>query len=261
MIVGRNDDYMQDFVSRLETTITWNNRHLADEVIFVEWNPPADRPLLAPTLTRRFESLRAFVVPEKIHRSLCLNHRVPLLEYHAKNVGVRRARLPWVVATNADVAFGLDTIRTLRSPVLEEGKVWTAQRIDVHWKEGRSEPIRIWDCMRYKRIIPYEKLGTGDFLLASRDTWHNARGYDESLVKHRIGCDRRGTAQMTAKGLQVDRAGTVMHLAHPTSCTEKIQEHHGEYAPLDGLPYRNGDDWGLGRCRETEIGERTWRLE
>ncbi len=32
------------------------------------------------------------------------------MEYHAKNVGIRRAKSDWIIATNADVAIGLDTI-------------------------------------------------------------------------------------------------------------------------------------------------------
>jgi len=45
VVVGRNDDYMSDFAHRLRATIAWNTKYLADEVIFIEWNPPADRDL------------------------------------------------------------------------------------------------------------------------------------------------------------------------------------------------------------------------
>jgi hypothetical protein len=81
------------------------------------------------------------------------------------------------------------------------------------------------------------------------------------MVKHRIGCDVRGTAQMEALGGSIKRAGTVLHLAHPTSCTENIQPHHGEMATPEGVPYRNTDDWGLGNTREVEIAERVWELK
>src|SRR5712691_9790251 len=54
VLVGRNDDYMSDFVHRLRATIAWNAKYLVDEVVFVEWNPPADRELLSFELTRRF---------------------------------------------------------------------------------------------------------------------------------------------------------------------------------------------------------------
>src|SRR5881394_2331675 len=57
VIVGRNDDYMPDFAQRLHATVAWNIRHLVNEVIFVEWNPPADRPLLASRLTSEFPAV------------------------------------------------------------------------------------------------------------------------------------------------------------------------------------------------------------
>ncbi|HXM36609.1 MAG TPA: hypothetical protein VN920_15550, partial [Pyrinomonadaceae bacterium] len=97
VVVGRNDDYMPDFLERLRATIGWNSRYLAQETIFVEWNPPADRELLSPGLAKRFDSLRAYVVSPEIHLALCENSSVPLLEFHAKNVGIRRANSEWVV--------------------------------------------------------------------------------------------------------------------------------------------------------------------
>jgi len=36
VVVGRNDDYMSDFVHRLRTTIAWNIKYLANEVVL--WN-------------------------------------------------------------------------------------------------------------------------------------------------------------------------------------------------------------------------------
>jgi hypothetical protein len=66
---------------------------------------------------------------------------------------------------------------------------------------------------------------------------------------------------MVAHGGTIRRVGTVLHLAHPTSCTENIQPHHGEHATPEGVPYQNPDDWGLGSLSEVEIAERIWRLE
>jgi hypothetical protein len=261
VMVGRNDDYMPDFAQRLHATITWNVRHLADEIIFVEWNPPADRELLAVNLTREFACLRAYVVPPTTHQAICQNAHLPLLEYHAKNVGIRRARSPWIIATNADVALGISAIRKIRRMPLDKDVAWTAQRIDIPWTERSSGPIGLKQFMFYRRISPYDKLGTGDFLMASRDLWERAGGYDESLTKHRIGCDIRGTAQLLAHGATIRRVGSVLHLAHPTSCSEGVKPHHGEHASLEGVPYQNGSAWGLGGFKEIPIGERIWQLE
>src|SRR5882762_635687 len=71
VVVGRNDDYMSDFKQRLQATIAWNAKYLVDEVVFVEWNPPAERELLSLSLTRRFDFLRAYVVTPAVHSLIC----------------------------------------------------------------------------------------------------------------------------------------------------------------------------------------------
>lgn len=261
VVVGRNDDYMSDFRERLFATIEWNIRYLVNEVVFVEWNPPPDRQLLAYELTKRFDCLRAYVVPPEVHQRICQNQNIKLLEYHAKNVGIRRAESPWIMTTNADAAVGLDTVNTLLNSDLDPKVVWTAERIDIPWRENSQRNIGLVGSLRYRRVIPYHELGTGEFCLAGRELWHDIRGYDELMVKHRIGCDVRGTAQMLAHGATIRKTGTVLHLTHPTSCTENIQPHHGVRATVEGVPYHNPDDWGLGNCREVELAERVWRLE
>lgn len=261
VVVARNDDYMSDFADRLRATIDWNVRYLVDEIVLVEWNPPADRELLAYDLTRRFSCLRAYVVPPETHAALCQNEHVKLLEYHAKNVGIRRASYPWIIATNADAAFGFDLVNRILTTELSPDVAWTAERIDIPWREGKQTSIGVGSALRYLRAIPYHELGTGEFILASSELWQRIRGYDEQMVRHRIGCDVRGTAQMRSVGATIRKAGIMLHLAHPTSCTEKLQPHHGELATLEGIPYQNDDDWGLGQCREVKLAERVWELK
>jgi hypothetical protein len=261
VVVGRNDDYMSDFALRLRATIAWNMKYLADEVIFVEWNPPPDRELLSIDLAKKFKCLRAYVVPPELHQAICENPKVALLEFHAKNVGIRRAKSDWIVATNADAAFGPDLVNRILGAGLSTDIVFSAQRFDIRWREGRETEISKFDCVRYRRVIPYHPLGTGEFGFASKQMWERARGYDESLVRHRIGVDKRGVAQLIAKGARSERAGIVFHLAHPTSCTEAVQEHHGEWATLESVPYANPPNWGLMDFEETEIAERVWLLK
>lgn len=261
VVVGRNDDYMSDFRQRLHATVAWNVKHLVNEVVFVEWNPPADRELLSMDLAKRFAGLRAYVVAPEIHQALCENSNVPLLEFHAKNVGIRRAKSDWVVTTNADAAFGPDIVNRILETDLSEDVVFSAQRVDISWREGRETQIGALDCLRYRRVIPYHPLGTGEFGFASKQMWERARGYDESLVRHRIGVDKRGVAQLIAHGARSENAGTVFHLAHPTSCTEGVQDHHGDWASWEDVPYENDQNWGLANRLETKIAERVWLLK
>jgi hypothetical protein len=261
VVVGRNDDYMSDFAERLYATLEWNIRYLVNEVVFVEWNPPGDRELLAYGLAKHFKCLRAYVVPAEVHQRICENENVKLLEYHAKNVGVRRAEATWIMSTNADAAVGLDTVSTLLGGNLDPAVIWTAERFDIPWREDRQKKIGLFDSLRFRRLIPYEALGTGEFVLASRELWHRTRGYDEAMVRHRIGCDVRGTSQMVAHGAQIAFSGSVLHLTHPSSCTESVLPHHGEAATIEGIPYHNPSTRGLGDSREIQLADRVWRLE
>jgi len=260
VMVGRNDDYMPDFALRLRATLAWNIRHLVTEPIFIEWNPPPGRELLAVGLVQEFPTLRVYVVPKEIHDEVCHNPRLPLMEYHAKNIGIRRSTADWVMATNADVAISPETILACRNLDESEECALTAERIDIDWKEWRESGIGLTDCLRFRRMIPYSPFGTGDFLMARRAVWEKIRGYDENLLRHRIGCDARGAAQMVAHNARLRKIGRILHLAHPTSCTEGVQPHHGEAAPMNDLPYVNGPDWGQGNRKQIQIGERIWQL-
>jgi hypothetical protein len=252
---------MSDFATRLIATLEWNIRYLISEVVFVEWNPPPDRELLSVELTRRFDCLRAYVVPPQVHAEICENKHVPLLEYHAKNVGIRRAQSPWIMTTNADAAIGLDTVNRILDAELKPEIAWTAERVDIAWHEDVQQHLNLLGSLRYNRFIPYQQLGTGEFMLANRELWQRTRGYDEALVRHRIGCDARGAAQMLATGAKINFAGSVLHLAHPTSATEGATPHQGEMATVDGVPYQNPATWGMGDYREVQLADHIWRLE
>ena len=262
VVVGRNDDYMPDFAERLRLVLEWNTRKCISEPIFIEWNPPIDRPLLAHQLVNLFPTLKVFVVPYRLHVKVCTSKNLPLMEYHAKNVGIRRAESDWVIATNADIAFSPNTLLSLANLKNNYQLALTAERVDIAWQEWRSHQIGIHDCLSYRKIIPSSLYGTGDFLLASRHLWSKTRGYDENLLSHRIGCDVRGAAQMLYHGAKLESIGQVMHLSHPTSCTEgPLRPHHGERATMDNLPYLNNDSWGFGDCKQIQIGERIWQLD
>jgi len=266
VVVGRNDDYMPDFYSRLRSTLAWNVKNLVSEPIFVEWNPPSNRNLLAFQLAKDIPSLKAFVVSNTIHNHICENKNLALMEYHAKNVGIKRAVSKWIIASNADIALSPGLISSCRNLVAsphcaEQNIALIAERVDIDWAIGRNMSIRLTDCIKFKKIISKSVYGTGDFLMALRPLWHKIRGYDETLSKHRIGCDVRGAAQMIAHGANTQILGQVLHLAHPTSCTEDgVQPHHGELATVHGVPYENGYDWGLANYCDKMIGERVWLI-
>ena len=121
---ARNDDHggnplyrMQLFVNGL---IAQCDRHrLPAELVLVEWNPPADRPRLAEVLewpeSEGWCDVRIVEVPHELHMRLEHADRLPLFQMIGKNVGIRRARGRFVLATNIDILFSDDLVAVSRA--------------------------------------------------------------------------------------------------------------------------------------------------
>lgn len=261
VVVGRNDNYQGDFRARLEATLSWNLSYIVGEAIYVEWNPLPGQPSDAEWLVKRFPSLRVYVVPPEIHERCCSNPNMPMMEYFAKNVGIRRARTPWICVMNADVAFGPEVINRLHR--LKVDSLYGTNRVDLQW-EGEKLSMRLFANRRlYSGLHRMNKEHNyiGDFLLAHRDAWRQAGGYDESLTDKRAGCDRRGLAQLYHYGITPHYMGVNYHLDHAEAMRYGRAAHHGDaFEYRDNLPYRNDAAWGLADAIESPIGERVWLL-
>jgi hypothetical protein len=263
VFAGRNDDFVADNEARVRAVVEWNSRVIADEVIFVEWNPLTDRPLLSPQLTRDYPSLRCYVVPRELHERVSTNPRMPVMEYHAKNVGIRRARSEFICATNSDILWD-ENVRRMRR-LLDERLVFRTRRVELRWdgspptqKYLRDPTNRIEYRHGWRQVLDY---GCGDFTLAHRSLWHRARGYDESMTDKRISCDGRGLAQLIALGGKPVQMGFHYHLFHATTSSASGNISHGQvFDYAANLPYHNPASWGFGDCAEEPVAERVWRL-
>src|SRR5215467_1007233 len=122
VVTARNDDHGGSLLRRMQTFVNcWigqAKRHgLRSELIVVEWNPPSDRPLLRDALswpadlglcTVRF----AEVLPE-LHQRYRHAEVLPVYQMIAKNVGIRRARAPFVLVTNIDILLSDELVSYL----------------------------------------------------------------------------------------------------------------------------------------------------
>jgi hypothetical protein len=263
VLCGRNDNYTPDFKERIDACLDWAFANGLTEAIWVEWNPPEGVPLFAEHLTTRFPRLRAYVVPKQFHEEICENPAFGLMEYHAKNVGIRRANTDWICCTNSDIIWGPDVFPWFS--LLRKNVVYQTQRVDFRWAGEAVTPTLLEDqsrlLKRYRTdYIPIE--GPGDFTLAHRTHWFRATGYDEALRKQKRWCDDRGIHQLLAVGGKLVRIGTIFHMDHANSCHHGAKPQHGvEFNPEAGVPYRNADNWGLANARETLIQDRVWMLE
>ncbi len=107
-------------------------RHgLSAEVVLVEWNPPSDRPSLSSTLRAPAGvGVRVITVPAKLHRRLPHSSRLPFFQMIAKNVGIRRARGRFVLASNVDILFTPELVAWLTEAELRPGRLYRVDRLD-----------------------------------------------------------------------------------------------------------------------------------
>jgi hypothetical protein len=137
--VSRNDDHGGDLAGRMQHFVNGfieqcRRHQLAAELILVEWNPPADRRPLETMLQWPagcgLATVRIVTVPSGIHRMLPNSDVLPLFQMIGKNVGIRRARGQYVLATNIDILFDDALMRHMRDR-LNPGHVLRVDRYDV----------------------------------------------------------------------------------------------------------------------------------
>jgi len=222
VVVGRNDNYGGDFLHRInlfvKVLLTLCEIHsLNSELIIVEWNPPEDRPLLKDAITwpdvlGRHICVRIIQVPKHIHESLPNPAGLFLFEYLGKNVGVRRARGEYVLATNPDVIFSEELIKFIAQRRLSDRCFYRIDRCDVRtpvpadslqailehcssnifrictmlgtYQIGQKPSVyrRIRHLLGYIKNYPLRPAhvnASGDFFLMCREAWELLRGYPE----------------------------------------------------------------------------------
>ena len=139
VVATRNDDHGGDPLKRLQAFVNTFAAQCAltgldAELVVVEWNPPADRPRVRELL--RIPSAASFAVtfvevPSEIHERFRYADVLPLFQMIAKNVGIRRARGRFVLATNIDIIFSTELVEYLAAGQLAPGRVYRVERYDI----------------------------------------------------------------------------------------------------------------------------------
>jgi len=135
VVTGRNDNHNGDFDLRAEYAIRHNAALLTEagidyEYVWVEWNPLPHRPLFGDTVRCWVKRFRGYVVPPAIHNHWCDNPSIGVMQFLAKNVGIRRAQGTWILATNADTYLTPDLVTSVRSLQARDDVMFLAERID-----------------------------------------------------------------------------------------------------------------------------------
>jgi len=222
VVVARNDNYGGNFLHRMQISMNslltlCERESLNAEFIIVEWNPP-DAPRLAEALSLpKTLGVRFIEIPNEIHRGLPNSEKIPIFEYIAKNVGIRRAKGEYVLATNPDIIFSAESVRYLALEVLSPECFYRIDRYDVedvvpldksiekqlefceeHWvkvctlrgdmkrsyrfldyKSLRETAAWLRDVVLNNSIAGVHTNASGDFLLMHKKYWHDLYGYPE----------------------------------------------------------------------------------
>jgi hypothetical protein len=255
--IGRNDDYTPDWLPKLESIIGYNRSLFASSdidfrVAFVEWNPPQDRPLLAPYLVDKYPFLRAVVVDRNIHHDLCQLKSLNMLISFPVNVAIRSSEADFILVSGAEDYLGTDVARWLVRRGLRKRCLYRAVRVDIRRDvdflhpdacalEGRQNAIR-------GSIVdkpPYDN-NCGDFILMDRVSMQQIRGFDESIRRVKSNLDSRFCASAMALGLGCRLIGHVYHVDHDTSTANSgTQGDPAAQRGFQGIPYQNPATWGL----------------
>ncbi|MHC4662641.1 MAG: hypothetical protein ACYS8W_13245 [Planctomycetota bacterium] len=140
VVTARNDDHGGNLLERMQLFVTalieqCKKYNLDAELIIVEWNPPSDKPRLKDALEWQGDfspcAVRIIEVPESIHSRFKYSDKLPLFQMIAKNVGTRRAKGDFVLATNIDIIFSDELISFLASRKLRRGRMYRIDRHDI----------------------------------------------------------------------------------------------------------------------------------
>src|SRR5581483_3836588 len=107
VVTARNDNHGENMLGRMEASLgSWIRQAqrygIPSEIVVVEWNPPQDRPPLKDALRWPDDlgccSVRFVEVPPEVHHTIPNGGSIHLHQMIGKNVGIRRARAPFVLA-------------------------------------------------------------------------------------------------------------------------------------------------------------------
>jgi hypothetical protein len=180
IVVGRNDNYGGDFSARLKTTFDWNLKQLPGaELIYVEWNRIAEKESDCVWIEKRYPDAKCFTVSNDIHKSITENPKMPVMEYFAKNIGIRHASRDWLLLINADCLIGNDIVENMG--VLNKKFVYGSHYVSFKWDQKPINNEHLTNKKNYVVAFPAPNdMGSvvGNFVMTHRDNWINATGYD-----------------------------------------------------------------------------------
>lgn len=271
LLFGRNDNYVPDYLYRIETTLNLLAHHVAAlneqgavEVVFVDWGSDvslADVVELTPEaarMTRFIEVDRESIAETGITQHIYVNCAV--------NVGIRRARGTYIMLSDTDCMFSQfgfgNLLRLLRGELPHDpaanATIFNIRRYQI----PRALVTRQPSLERWLEIIPQiypmlsiEMAGAkciGGFAAAQlmhRDLWRESRGYDEGLREGWGAGDNDLTMRVNLKYPWSDPCIygiEAFHMEHHPTIQSSERPKKANKIPFHGSIAVNDESWGLG---------------
>ena len=231
VMAGRNDDYGGgDYLRRMNQCLR-SVAPLGCEIIMVEWNPPPDRTSLVHVI--EVKGVRVITVDPELCSQMHGADLMPMFEYRAKNVGIRRAKGDWILVMNSDIQLTPEMRERLDKGIFDRYAIYRCLRQDMH----NGEIVQTTD-------------GPGDFVLMHKHRWHELRGYLDLVSYTHID----SLLYLTAQDLKIPIETLkefVIHEEHDRSDHKsRWGIHSSDIHRFIGQ--RNEEDWGLRDIRLTE---------
>lgn len=314
VVTARNDNYGGFLENRIRTFVKVIATEVLEckvqtELVFVEYNPPEGKELFARSLklpTNEYFHVRYVIVPRSFHLQFSTHTKIPLLEYIAKNIGIRRALGEYILVGNPDIIVPKEIMSFIADGKIDKDHFYRVDRCDTtvndfnynltneeiikkarqnvsliwvnggaryhSWKawfhrfiHGRNKKslmlcplLNKWHDLKQDRNQIHVQ-AAGDFLVAHRDWFWKASGYDETpLSSYLDGYILYVFQCLGAK--QYVLPYPIFHIDHeigkggrPEIAFKKFSDDTKKMLET-GIPYRNQEpNWGYPNRKFDEI--------
>ena len=138
---ARNDNHGGNFFERLKICIQSfasqaQHYKVPSEFIIVEWNPIKKNCSLFETIQKIYKNnkyckIRIIRVPSSLHKSVSNSGKIPFYQMIAKNVGIRRAKGQFVIASNIDIILSNSLFQYISKRKLKNNILYRSDRFDI----------------------------------------------------------------------------------------------------------------------------------
>ena len=250
---GRNDGYTPSYFRRVNRASTCLATQLERagidaEIVFMEWNPLADRPLLLDLFefpkTLRHVTVRGYVVPPEYHKGFAGAGEAGFHAGEAANSGIRRARGRFITPKASDSFLSPEVFSMIAEYTLDADTMYRIDRHDVP-----IDDEGIWDLSddalfaklaslpstphawihqsRHWRLRELHTNACGDFTLMSAAYWHYLRGHPRDPTVLSLDIDSLLLHAAAALGVQERRWPDSCRVYKPTHgkvFSERVQQ-------------------------------------